>query len=191
MKKGNQWLGKLFALSLCVAMAAEPMTVCAEDFMDSPAAVQSASDFEEGTDETVTVADQPDAVVDTEAEPEETQQWHGEKGEDLDIETKDPDVTIEEEPEEDAEEANVETEDEENADAEEADFSCGDVGNSDDVLSGTCGENVTWELKDGIMTISGNGEMDNFVVVTDWWTGEIIKVKSGKFMCWKELHRLE
>lgn len=185
MKKGNQWLGKLFALSLCVAMAAEPMTVCAEDFMDSPAAVQSASDFEEGTDETVTVADQPDAVVDTEAEPEETQQWHGEKGEDLDIETKDPDVTIEEEPEEDAEEANVETEDEENADAEEADFSCGDVGNSDDVLSGTCGENVTWELKDGIMTISGNGEMDNFVVVTDWWTGEIIEEESHPCP-WKE-----
>ena len=175
MKKRNQWLGKLFALSLCVAMAAEPMTVCAEDFMDSPAAVQSASDFEEGTDETVTVADQPDAVVDTESEPEETQQWHGEKGEDLDIETKDPDVTIEEEPEEDAEEANVETEDEENADAEEADFSCGDVGNSDDVLSGTCGENVTWELKDGIMTIAGNGAMDGFWVVKDWWTGEIIE----------------
>ena len=175
MKKRNQWLGKLFALSLCVAMAAEPMTVCAEDFMDSPAAVQSASDFEEGTDETVTVADQPDAVVDTESEPEETQQWHGEKGEDLDIETKDPDVTIEEEPEEDAEEVNVETEDEENADAEDADFSCGDVGNSDDVLSGTCGENVTWELKDGIMTIAGNGAMDGFWVVKDWWTGEIIE----------------
>ena len=180
MKKRNQWLGKLFALSLCVAMAAEPMTVCAEDFMDSPAAVQSASDFEEGTDETVTVSDQSDAVVDIESEPEETQQWHGEKGEDLDIETKDPDVTIEEEPEEDAEEANVETEDEENADAEEADFSCGDVGNSDDVLSGTCGENVTWELKDGIMTIAGNGAMDNFIVVADWWTGEIIEEETHR-----------
>lgn len=25
--------------------------------------------------------------------------------------------------------------------------------------NGTCGENLTWELKDGILTISGTGEM--------------------------------
>ena len=180
MKKRNQWLGKLFALSLCVAMAAEPMAVCAEDFTDSTAAVQSVSDFEEGTDGTVAVTDQSDAVVDTETEPEETQQQYGENGEDLDIETKDPDVTVEAEQEEDAEDVNVETEDEENADAEDADFSCGDVGSSDDVLSGTCGENVTWELKDGIMTIAGKGAMDDFRVVTDWGTGEVIEEETHR-----------
>lgn len=180
MKKRNQWLGKLFALSLCVAMAAEPMAVYAEDFTDSTAAVQDVSDFEEGTDGNVAVTDQPDAVENTETEPEETLPERGEKGEDLEIETENPDVTVEAEQEEDAKDVNVETEDEENADAEDADFSCGDVGNSDDVLSGTCGENVTWELKDGIMTIAGNGAMDNFIVVADWWTGEIIEEETHR-----------
>ena len=28
--------------------------------------------------------------------------------------------------------------------------------------SGTCGENVTWDLTDGVLTISGTGEMVNF-----------------------------
>ena len=60
--------------------------------------------------------------------------------------------------------------------------------------NGTCGDNVTWELKDGILTISGNGTMDDFVIVKDGNTGQIIeseshpcpwrmiKVKSKKFI---------
>ena len=28
--------------------------------------------------------------------------------------------------------------------------------------SGTCGENLTWELEDGVLTITGSGEMDNY-----------------------------
>ena len=29
-------------------------------------------------------------------------------------------------------------------------------------ISGTCGENLKWEFKDGTLTISGNGKMDSF-----------------------------
>ena len=34
-----------------------------------------------------------------------------------------------------------------------------------EVMSGTCGANVNWHLADGGMTISGNGAMDDFIVV--------------------------
>lgn len=34
---------------------------------------------------------------------------------------------------------------------------------------GTCGKGVNWTLKDGILTISGNGEMDDFYVVADFF----------------------
>lgn len=44
--------------------------------------------------------------------------------------------------------------------------------------NGTCGDNVTWELKDGILTISGNGTMDDFVIVKDGNTGQIIESES-------------
>ena len=33
------------------------------------------------------------------------------------------------------------------------------------VKSGTCGENLTWELKDGTLTISGSGEMYNYYLL--------------------------
>lgn len=32
-------------------------------------------------------------------------------------------------------------------------------------LSGTCGTNVTWSLKDGVLTVSGNGAMDDFIIL--------------------------
>ncbi|MCD7886863.1 MAG: leucine-rich repeat domain-containing protein, partial [Clostridiales bacterium] len=32
---------------------------------------------------------------------------------------------------------------------------------ADNVTSGTCGENLTWTLEDGVMTISGSGAMSN------------------------------
>ena len=44
-----------------------------------------------------------------------------------------------------------------------------------ETLGGTCGENVTWSLQDGVLTIEGNGPMDDFLTVKDWFTGEIIE----------------
>ncbi len=36
------------------------------------------------------------------------------------------------------------------------------LGEAPGVLSGTCGENVTWELQNGVLTISGTGKMANY-----------------------------
>ena len=34
-------------------------------------------------------------------------------------------------------------------------------------VSGTCGRDLTWTLEDGTLTVSGTGEMDNYMVVTE------------------------
>lgn len=43
---------------------------------------------------------------------------------------------------------------------------------------GTCGLNgadVKWKLEDGVMTISGNGAMNDYITLADWFTGEILE----------------
>ncbi|MCD7903072.1 MAG: leucine-rich repeat protein [Oscillospiraceae bacterium] len=50
----------------------------------------------------------------------------------------------------------------------------GDTGDTDDAddtdtMSGTCGENATWTLKNGVLTISGTGDMEDYDV-TPWST---------------------
>lgn len=37
--------------------------------------------------------------------------------------------------------------------------------------SGTCGDNLTWTLEDGVLTISGTGEMDDYIGVRAPWYG--------------------
>lgn len=39
---------------------------------------------------------------------------------------------------------------------------------ADDVLSGVCGENLTWTLDSGTLTISGSGEMENYSSNPPW-----------------------
>ncbi|MBO5868374.1 MAG: leucine-rich repeat protein, partial [Oscillospiraceae bacterium] len=41
----------------------------------------------------------------------------------------------------------------------------------DVIAAGTCGENVTWTLKDGVLTLSGEGEMTYYAAKTEvpWW----------------------
>lgn len=41
-------------------------------------------------------------------------------------------------------------------------------GSSDDVISGTCGENLTWSVENGVLTISGTGPMENFFLASPW-----------------------
>ena len=36
------------------------------------------------------------------------------------------------------------------------------LGNAEEVASGTCGDNLTWMLEDGVLTISGTGEMEDY-----------------------------
>ncbi|MBR7155112.1 MAG: leucine-rich repeat protein, partial [Paludibacteraceae bacterium] len=35
--------------------------------------------------------------------------------------------------------------------------------------SGTCGDNLTWELTDGVLTISGTGAMSNYTSSSSPW----------------------
>ena len=46
---------------------------------------------------------------------------------------------------------------------------CGSAFAADEVESGTCGENLTWVLdSEGTLTISGSGEMEDFIGTTPW-----------------------
>ena len=38
--------------------------------------------------------------------------------------------------------------------------------------SGTCGENLTWDLTDGVLTISGTGKMTNYMnyISAPWYS---------------------
>lgn len=49
-----------------------------------------------------------------------------------------------------------------------------------ELLSGTCGEGVTWKLEEGVLYIDGNGAMDDFVIMKDFWTGEIIEEETHR-----------
>ena len=42
--------------------------------------------------------------------------------------------------------------------------------------SGTCGENATWILKDGVLTISGTGEIEQ----GDWWENKVTSIVINK-----------
>lgn len=58
-----------------------------------------------------------------------------------------------------------------------ADFSEPDISSSKTATSGTCGENVTWTLDDdGILTISGTGEMEVLAFSTPPWGRSFDKV---------------
>lgn len=81
-------------------------------------------------------------------------------------------------PETDIQETDVQETDTPKADVQE--FSDGDffeagslAETNGDTSGGSCGENVTWNLQDGILTIEGKGAMDDFYTIKDWNTGEI------------------
>lgn len=40
---------------------------------------------------------------------------------------------------------------------------------AEDYASGDCGEGITWELEDGVLTISGNGPMEDFEEQAPWY----------------------
>ena len=54
------------------------------------------------------------------------------------------------------------------------------VSAADIVASGTCGENLTWTLNsDGVLTISGTGEMDNYSNAHAPWADTSVAVKTA------------
>ncbi|MCD7934803.1 MAG: hypothetical protein LUF77_05750, partial [Oscillospiraceae bacterium] len=41
---------------------------------------------------------------------------------------------------------------------------------ADDATNGTCGDNLTWTFDNGVLTISGEGEMNNYAAAgTPWY----------------------
>ncbi|MCM1090598.1 MAG: leucine-rich repeat protein [Butyrivibrio sp.] len=58
---------------------------------------------------------------------------------------------------------------------EYAEFEDEIVATADTVMSGKCGDNLTWEIKDGVMTISGTGEMWDDELYSRRWMGIYIK----------------
>ena len=176
MKRRSIWLKKALAVSICAVMAAQPAVTFAEDFADAA---------EESTQETAGTAEGEGEIGDTAVkEPEAADDAEQPKapGEEIDpsvFPEESEDIT--EVPSEDEEETAETLEPEEDStedseDSAEELFSDGEAfsAGSSEEKSGTCGKNVTWTLKDGIMTISGNGDMDDFYTIRDWWTGELV-----------------
>lgn len=56
----------------------------------------------------------------------------------------------------------------------EAEFESENAPSAGTNLSGTCGENVTWTLQNGVLSVEGNGAMEDFYKIVDWFTGELV-----------------
>lgn len=163
MRRKNIWLKKVLAVSVCAAMAFQPAVTFAEDF--------SEESVQEATGEVDEETEIGDAAV---KEPEVTEEPAEELPEEPAEDTEIPDV-VEELPENEdtqVEALEPDTAAEGDMDDEDDPFSDGETPDGEE-KQGTCGKGVNWTLKDGILTISGNGEMDDFYVVTDLFTGEI------------------
>lgn len=163
MRRKNIWLKKVLAVSVCAAMAFQPAVTFAEDFPEES--------VQEATGEVDEETEIGDAAV---KEPEVTEEPAEEMPEEPAENTEIPDA-VEELPEnEDSQVEDLEPDAAAESDMDDEDdlFSDGETPDGEE-KQGTCGKGVNWTLKDGILTISGNGEMDDFYVVADFFTGEI------------------
>lgn len=146
-----------------LAMAFQPAVTFAEDFPEES--------VQEATGEVDEETEIGDAAV---KEPEVTEEPAEEMPEEPAENTEIPDA-VEELPEnEDSQVEDLEPDAAAESDMDDEDdlFSDGETPDGEE-KQGTCGKGVNWTLKDGILTISGNGEMDDFYVVADFFTGEI------------------
>ena len=58
----------------------------------------------------------------------------------------------------------------ENVEEIQEELSSGEVERVGDAM-GTCGDNLTWTLRNGVLTIFGTGSMDNYGSADDYWDG--------------------
>lgn len=175
---------------LCVTMATEPAMVFAEDFSAGFCSEESYELAEpvqepEGTGEPET-AGEPEIVGEPEAageseiveEPEQGRApgiltESGSTGE-LEIQGFSDETDVE------AFCAEEEIQSIANFDEEVAAYS---------TASGTCGEDgadVKWSLENGVLTISGKGEMQNFYKLVDFWTGEELEESAVPWKNWRD-----
>ena len=161
MGKRSRILKKLWVFTFCAVMAAEPAAVYAEDTIeilsDSPdvPADMSGELLEMMGNAAAAEVDESAEEVSTEAATEPAE-GNGE------------------ETEEAYENASLEVESV--TEVEQIPFAA----QASEVMSGTCGANVNWYLADGVMTISGNGAMDDFIIIRDWNTGQLIEEETHR-----------
>lgn len=183
MKKRDIWLKKALALTVCAVMTAQPGMISAEDFSDADTesvsemtaageednigdAAVKEPETTEGEDTTVIPDESADTTVisgdveDVPEEPEEISELPEESDEDQ-VENLEPETDTAED----------------QAESDEDPFSDGEApqAGANEKKSGTCGKNVKWMLQDGVLTISGTGDMDDFYTIKDWWTGGMIE----------------
>ena len=156
MRRKNIWGKKILAASVCAVMAFQPTAAFAEGFSEENITVQEETgESEQGTDIGEVAIQEPEEEEESEF-PEVSEEIPDESD---DVQTETP------EPEETGENSSKN---------EEILFSDGEDSTGDgEEKKGTCGTGVNWALEDGILTISGTGEMDDFYVVRDYYTGEI------------------
>lgn len=140
------------AIVLAVTMACQPAGVYAEDF-SSEAEVESYAEDFSAEEETENPTEEADASLEFEDGEESGDQDNSVENEaEVEFDASEPElseeVTVEEEEDGDAVVENDLTSEE-----------SVDAAGSGEVLSGKCGDNLTWTLEDEVLTISGTGDM--------------------------------
>ena len=143
MRRKNMWASRLTAILLCTVLSTEPIAIYAEDFSDGTA----NTEMQDKTEIPESTESYQNTESQIDADPES-----------LSDEFESPEQDFESE--EDAFSSGIPDAQSEDAPSAEA------------VRSGTCGKNVTWTLQNGVLTVEGNGTMDDFYKIVDWETGE-------------------
>ena len=178
MGKRDRLWKKLWVLALCGVMAMEPAAVCAEE----PAEEMNAADAQADVSMELPEEVENDIVEEMDEAVAEIPSEVGTESGKTDAEASDINETVEADTEGNSTGEAVAPYDDSGLEVEsvtEVELSPFAVQASNE-LGGTCGTNVTWSLKDGIMTISGNGAMDDFIIVRDWYTGQLIEEETHR-----------
>ncbi len=146
----NKWIRKIIALSLCMAMAVEPVMAGAADSIEMAEVEEQAQGYAI-TEENDMDADSEDDIEENDIEEDTTEEGAIETNQETEA-----DLLIEEEFTETEEEV-ILSPDEETGITEEVDALA--VEDSNVTYSGICGANVIWEVRGSVMTVSGNGAM--------------------------------
>ena len=152
------------AIVLAVTMAGQPAGVYAEDF-SSEAEVESYAEDFSAEEETENPTEDADVSLEFEDGEESGDQDNSVENEaEVEFDASEPElseeVTVEEEEDGDAVLENALTSEE-----------SVDAAGSGEVLSGKCGDNLTWTLEDEVLTISGTGDMYTYEGIWTYTAG--------------------
>ena len=152
------------AIVLAVTMAGQPAGVYAEDF-SSEAEVESYAEDFSAEEETENPTEEADVSLEFEDGEESGDQDNSVENEaEVEFDASEPElseeVTVEEEEDGDAVVENDLTSEE-----------SVDAAGSGEVLSGKCGDNLTWTLEDEVLTISGTGDMYTYEGIWTYTAG--------------------